>query len=82
MAGMEPVSYWQKFKDYTATIWNGATGSVIQQVANPINVQMANLSGPVQSISSGIKWGLIICGVLLAFFVIAEVKSVTGAFKA
>lgn len=84
--GLEPVSYWQKFTDAiflsTPAVW-------LEEKLTPVNnsIQAVKTKAPiiggqiVSGVTFGAKYGLIIAGVLLALFLIAEFKSVTAAFK-
>ena len=86
MAGLEPVSYWQKF---TNAVFLSAPAVWLEKKLTPANnaIQAVKTEAPkiggqiISGVTFGAKYGLIIAGVLLALFLIAEFKSVTAAFK-
>lgn len=87
MAGLEPISYWAKFKN---AIFLSRPATWLEEKLTPANnvIQTVKTEAPiiggqiVQGVTFGAKYGLIIAGVLVALFLIAEFKSITAAFKA
>ena len=86
MAGLEPASYWQKFRDWTFS--SGPAVFLEQKLSGgqtaAINATEAvkEVAGDVAAgVTFGAKYGLIIFFVILAFFVMAQAKSLTAVFK-